>query len=58
MRPKRPAAEDRQDDLFRLRLEAIIDPRHPLVRLAAAIDWPVFDAARRMAGARSDPRPR
>ena len=45
MRPKRPAAEDRQDDLFRLRLEAIIDPRHPLVRLAAAIDWSVFDAA-------------
>ena len=45
MRPKRPAAEDRQDDLFRLRLEAIIDPRHPLVRLAAAVDWSVFDAA-------------
>lgn len=33
MRPKRPAAEERQDNLFRLRLEAIIDTRHPLVRL-------------------------
>jgi hypothetical protein len=30
---------DRQDDLFRASLEAIINLRHPLVRLAAEIDW-------------------
>jgi hypothetical protein len=29
----------RQDDLFRSSLEAIINLRHPLVRLAAEINW-------------------
>jgi transposase, IS5 family len=31
--------DDRQDDLFRLSLEAIINLRHQLVRLAAEINW-------------------
>ncbi|NOZ66716.1 MAG: IS5 family transposase [Alphaproteobacteria bacterium] len=31
--------KDRQDDLFRPRLENIIDPRHDLVKLAVLIDW-------------------
>ena len=31
--------DDRQDDLFRSSLEQIINLRHPLVRLAAEIDW-------------------
>src|SRR4030095_16665446 len=31
--------DDRQDDLFRPPLEEIINLRHPLVRLAAEIDW-------------------
>ena len=31
--------DDRQDDLFRASLEAIINLRHPLVRHAAEIDW-------------------
>ena len=31
--------DDRQDDLFRPALDQIIDLRHPLVRLAAEIDW-------------------
>src|SRR5271167_2144394 len=31
--------DDRQDDLFRLSLEKIINLRHPLVRLAGEIDW-------------------
>jgi IS5 family transposase len=30
--------DDRQDDLFRSSLEAIINLRHPLVRLAAEIN--------------------
>ena len=37
MRPKQPAAEP-QDDLFRARLENLVDRRHPLVRLWCA--WP------------------
>ena len=37
--------DDRQDDLFRPSLEKIINLRHPLVRLATAIDWD-FLAAR------------
>jgi hypothetical protein len=32
-----------QDDLLRPRLVNMIDPRHELVRLAALIDWEVFD---------------
>ena len=31
--------DDRQDDLFHPALEEIINLRHPLVRLAAEIDW-------------------
>ena len=41
MGPKKP--EPRSDDLFRMRLENLIDPNHPLVRLAEHIDWPVFE---------------
>ena len=43
MRPKPLPSQD--DDLFRSRLEAIIDARHPLVQLAGLIDWACFDAA-------------
>jgi transposase, IS5 family len=32
-------------DLFRERLETIIDPRHPLVRLAGLVPWSRFDDA-------------
>ena len=31
-------------ELFRSRLENIIDQRHPLVRLTRLIDWPLFEA--------------
>jgi transposase, IS5 family len=43
MRPKQPKAEP-QEDLFRARLENLVDPRHPLVRLAGLIDWGRFEA--------------
>jgi IS5 family transposase len=38
MRPKEPAKAD-HDDLFRARLDQIINMRHELVRLADRIDW-------------------
>ncbi len=44
MRPKPPETEP-QDDLFRARLVNLVDPRHPLVRLAGLIDWARFEAA-------------
>lgn len=44
MRPKRPP-RSRAEDLFRDRLDAIIDLRHELVRLGALIDWAGFDDA-------------
>ena len=28
-----------QEDMFRARLDALLDPRHELVRLAGVIDW-------------------
>ena len=43
MRPK--PLPSRGDDLFRPRLDAIIDARHPLVQLAGLIDWARFDEA-------------
>jgi transposase, IS5 family len=44
MRPKQPAVEP-QDDLFRARLENLVDPRHALARLAGLIAWEQFEAA-------------
>ena len=43
MRPK-PPVSDAPDDLFRRRLTSIIDARHPLVKLAAWIDWAALEA--------------
>jgi IS5 family transposase len=43
MRPKQPESEP-QEDLFRARLENLVDPRHALVRLAKLIDWSRFEA--------------
>ena len=43
MRPSRLSSG--KNDLFRERLDVIIDKRHPLVRLAAMIRWPRLDAA-------------
>ena len=43
MRPKSP--ESPNGDLFRSLLEAIVDPGHELVRLAALIEWTRFDDA-------------
>ena len=42
MKPQ-PPADSPTDDLFRHRLDNLIDRRHELVRLAALIDWERFD---------------
>jgi IS5 family transposase len=42
MRP-RATQNSGSDDLFRARLDQIIDMRHELVRLAGAIDWDWID---------------
>jgi IS5 family transposase len=44
MRPRQPET-DAQEDLFRARLVSLVDPRHPLVRLAGLIEWGRFEAA-------------
>jgi len=41
---KKNPRQDRQDDLFRPRLENIIYPRHELVKLGALIDWDGLEA--------------
>jgi transposase, IS5 family len=38
MRPKE-RRDGGQKDLFRVRLDQIVDMNHPLAKLAAAIDW-------------------
>ena len=42
MKPKKPKHQD-QADLFRSRLDQILDRKHPLFVLANQIDWSVFD---------------
>ncbi len=42
MKPKKPLSQD-QADLFRSRLDQILDRKHPLFVLANQIDWLVFD---------------
>lgn len=44
MRPK-PPSKTSNEDLFRSRLDAMLDDRHELVRLARLIDWDRFDVA-------------
>ncbi len=41
MQPKK--REQSQEDLFRSRLDQMIDLKHPLVRLSRAIDWDYFE---------------
>ena len=43
MRPKEPEPSD-DIELFRSRLDNIVDARHPLIRLAKLIDWERFVA--------------
>ena len=42
MKPKKPQQQD-QAELFRSRLDQILDRKHPLFVLANQIDWSVFD---------------
>lgn len=42
MKPKKKLSEP-QNDMFKPRLEDIVSPTHPLVRLAAVIDWDRID---------------
>jgi len=43
MSKPRERRETGKQDLFRSRLDQIINMRHELVRLAQAIDWPALD---------------
>ena len=44
MKPKKPERSE-PEDLFRARLQNIIAPKHPLVRLAHETNWGFFEAA-------------
>jgi IS5 family transposase len=39
MKPKHSPAENRQGDLFRVELRALVDPAHGLVKLADTVPW-------------------
>jgi transposase, IS5 family len=43
MQPKNLSAQEAQGDLFRSRLDQILNNGHPLFQLARQIDWSVFD---------------
>lgn len=44
MKPRKSASEDPQGDLFKSELRYLVDGRHPLVKLAAEVDWVQFEA--------------
>gem|GEM_PF-4579909 len=54
MRPKQQQRSG-TDDLFRLKLENIIDMKHPLVRLTARMDWGYLDDSFAPHSARAGP---
>jgi len=43
MKPKKSPTHDRQQDLFRAELVQIINPTHPLVKLAKTVNWDRLD---------------
>lgn len=43
MKPRENRSERLQGDLFRMELKQMIDRRHPMVRLAEAMDWEAFE---------------
>lgn len=45
MKPKKPENRLPQQELFKTRLESFLSSKHPLVRLAYAVDWGYFDQA-------------
>src|SRR4029434_552659 len=40
MKPQPAPAENREGDLFRVELRALVDPAHALVKLADTVAWP------------------
>lgn len=45
MKPKSSPCENLQGDLFKVELEAIVDPGHAMVKLAGRVDWRSLEAA-------------
>ena len=43
MRPRPSDSTDLQGDLFKVELETLVSPEHPLVKLAGQIDWAFFE---------------
>src|SRR6185436_9759041 len=43
MRPTKSAQGEEQGELYQTRLSTLLDQRHPLYGLAAAIDWEFFE---------------
>ena len=43
MRPRPSSNSDLQGDLFKVELETLVSPEHPLVKLAGQIDWAFFE---------------
>ncbi|EKQ38264.1 hypothetical protein LEP1GSC025_4221 [Leptospira interrogans str. 2002000621] len=39
MKPEENSKQQNQGELFRNRLDQILDPRHPLYQIANKIDW-------------------
>jgi len=45
MKPRKPANQEPQGELYRVELEHLIDLDHPLAKLARVVEWKKFDEA-------------
>ena len=45
MKPHRDSSKTYQGELFRIELSRLVDPKHPMVKVTAGMDWEAFDQA-------------
>lgn len=43
MKPKKSPSKSPQEEMFRVRLDVLVDPRHSLVQLGKRVDWKWFE---------------
>ena len=53
MKPHQEVSTGYQADFFRTELSRLLDPKHPMVKVAAGMDWEAFETALEKQGIRN-----
>jgi hypothetical protein len=53
MKPQQELTSGYQADFFRTELSRMVNPKHPMVKVAAGMDWEAFERALNKPGIRS-----